>query len=351
MLPIMFLARKLDAEDENIVFMLRCAYFGVQTVIVLTTLYIFMLAQKIGNGKYKDLTIYVPPAPQPFADPNAKKQYKQALFGEHIVSTARSLLVSTIFGIIFTAGLHFYKGMIVGLCMQSLMAPLNLFDNAIVKGLLLNGGLNPEDNPQSKKMFDEKYKEDLTPDDEVVDANGDVKTFTTSVSTKKAVPGEMEKKEEQILLDTWDEGVDADIKPLMEIVSKKNINSKTSESGWTICMILAAIGVKETAEAMKKIQDLGANPAIVDGEGWNALHWAAFHGSVDGAAYLLSESGFNGLATGLHTLKDKEGKTALEHAVAEGNDQVAKVIKDAIASYDKASSKGLADQDGLRQRK
>ena len=56
----MYLVRKLDAEDPNIVFLLRCAYFSVQSIIVMITLYIYTQATKLGNGKHKDVVIYVP---------------------------------------------------------------------------------------------------------------------------------------------------------------------------------------------------------------------------------------------------------------------------------------------------
>ncbi len=61
MLPIMFAARKLDGEDPNIIFMLRCSYGIVQCLILLALLYMYMCAVKISQGKYKDDEIFVPP--------------------------------------------------------------------------------------------------------------------------------------------------------------------------------------------------------------------------------------------------------------------------------------------------
>merc|ERR1712187_742376 len=124
---------------------------------------------------------------------------------------------------------------------------------------------------------------------------------------------------------------------------------KLNDSGWTPIMIIAAIGVKETVDVLEKLKSLGANPGLVDGEGWNSLHWAAFHSSVDGAKFLLSASGFDGITTGLHLTKDKEGKTPLDLATDENNFYVAKVIEDAISL--RVKSKKLTDQCDLRQRK
>ena len=59
MLPVMFLARKLDSEDPNIVFYLRVAYGCIQVVNVLIVLYTYLQAQKVKA----DRMIYVPPPP------------------------------------------------------------------------------------------------------------------------------------------------------------------------------------------------------------------------------------------------------------------------------------------------
>ena len=61
MLPMMFAARKLDGEDPNIVFMLRCAYGAIQTLIILSALYVYMVASKISSSGVKDEEIYVSP--------------------------------------------------------------------------------------------------------------------------------------------------------------------------------------------------------------------------------------------------------------------------------------------------
>jgi len=74
---------------------------------------------------------------------------------------------------------------------------------------------------------------------------------------------------------------------------------------------------------------------------------AAFHGSADAAKVLLSLDDYDGIALGLHEVVDKEGKTAVTHAKAEGNDDVAKVIEEAVPSDSGDGSAG----EGLRKRK
>ena len=63
MLPVMLAARKLDGENPDTVFLLRCAYGTVQAVIVLLVAYIYISSQAVSNGKDKDRLIYVPPPP------------------------------------------------------------------------------------------------------------------------------------------------------------------------------------------------------------------------------------------------------------------------------------------------
>lgn len=167
-----------------------------------------------------------------------------------------------------TVGLHVWKGMVVSLAIQSIMCPFNLADNSVVTAVLLKGGLV---GLKGKKIFGEKLREDLNDDDEVVDAEGNAIILKKEIASKK---DSSEKKSfEDVLLDTWDLGADADIKPIMSMLSRKNINFATSENGWTPIMIMSGLGAKSAIGAMRQMKSLGANPSQVDKEGWNALHW------------------------------------------------------------------------------
>lgn len=330
MLPVMLAARKLDAEDPSQVFWLRVAYGTIQVICVLIVAYTYIRAAAIAS-KAPDGIIYVPPAPQPFADPNAKKKYTEVNFGAHVLSTARSLLGSTLFGICMTVGLHWYKGMIVGLAIQTIMGPMSLVENPLVKALLLGNGIKPEG-----KIFDEKTASELTPEDEVVDESGN--PVARAGSAVAAAPTSFE----DVLLDTWDAGNKADVGAFMAAVNKKNCNFRSKESGWTPLMVLAGLNAKGTASAIRQVKELGGNPAIVDVEGWNALHWASFHGSIEAAKELVKD-------TELLSVKDKEGKVPLDMAKAEGNEEVAKFLE--ICTETAASGPKANSDAGLRKRK
>jgi hypothetical protein len=248
-------------------------------------------------------------------------------------------------GICMTVGLHMWKGMIVGLAIQSIMTPFNLAENPLVSALIFKGGFS---NLKEKRVFGEKVREELSATDEVTDGQGNTIVLKKGdIKANKKIEPEAKKSLEDVILDTWDLGADADVAPLMAELNKNNINHSTKENGWTPIMIMSGLGAKSSVSAMKEMKKMGANPSQVDKEGWNALHWAAFHGSADAAKCLVDKNVFDGIALGLHELVDKEGKTPIMHAKDEGNYDVAKVIEEAVAIL---SGQSGADE-GLRKRK
>mmetsp|Transcript_60863 Transcript_60863/g.72251 ORF Transcript_60863/g.72251 Transcript_60863/m.72251 type:complete len:356 (+) Transcript_60863:297-1364(+) len=337
MVPLMLAARKIDGEDANIVFMLRCSYFSIQGIILGIVLYIYIQASILANGPKGKSVFYIPQPPQPL-DKNPKKKYTETTQGVHYLTTARNLAASTIFGMALTVGLHFYKGIIMGLAMQTIMGPLTLLENPLAQQYLVG---------KKGKCFEEKTREELANDDgvEVVNTDGE------AVTLKRIV--EKEEKNEtfgDVLLDTWDIGAEADTSKLMSMLTKENMNYATKESGWTPIMIMSGLGGESSQDAIKKMKEGGADPAIVDGEGWNALHWAAFHGRADAAKVLLAAGGSKEIS--LCAVKDKEGKTPLDHAEVEGNEDVAKFIKKFMEENKEEEFKVVSENDeGLRRRR
>jgi hypothetical protein len=276
---------------------------------------------------------------QPFAGPDAKKKYTEVSFGAHVLSTARSLLGSTLFGVAMTVGLHIYKGMIVGLAIQTIMGPVNLLENPLVKALILGNGIQKED-----KIFEEKTAAELTAEDEVVDEHGNAVVRQVTDGTASSASNSTTGNFEDLLLDTWDAGNKADVGALMSAITKKNCNYRTKENGWTPLMLLAGLSAKGTTSAIRQVKELGGNPAVVDVEGWNAMHWACFHGSLEGAKELALKD------KALLLVKDKEGTLPLDMARAEGNEEVAKLIEGLETAANMTSTDKKADN-GVRKRK
>jgi len=313
MIPLMLLSRKLDGEDPKIILLLRCTYGTVQTVLMLSIAYVIHRVNKLIASKWMhNSVVYVPAVVPPFPPPapDAKKQYTQTTFSKHLQTTAYSLLKSTGGGICVTLALHAYKGMVVGLAMQSAMGPLNLYDNKLAKAVLFNQCGDSETSWRKLRLFDEKYEGELSDQDELVDEKGEVQKI-------KMIPME------DLIRNIWDAAAEADLAPLVSRLNKENVNTRTKESGWTSIMIVSSLRVKGNMDALVKLKLLGAKPEVVDEDGWNALHWAAFHGSIEGAQFLMEE--FSG--KGLEDAKDKDGKVPLDLAKGEGNDAVAKIME------------------------
>jgi Ankyrin repeats (3 copies)/Phosphate transport (Pho88) len=286
------------------------------------------------------LIIFLSAKIQPFGvDPNAKKKYTESSYAAHVNSVARSLLGSTFFGVLMTIGFHYYKGMVMGLAIQTVMGPLNLFENAIVRAMLLGNGVNPAD-----RIFEEKLANELTAEsDEVVDEHGAPINLQTIVAAAGKQQSRTQSSKdassnasstsatslEDVLLDTWDQGNKADLGPLMKLLNKSNVNYQTKEDKWTPLMILAGLGAKGAVSAIRAVREMGADPALVDKEGWTALHWAAFHGCLPAAQELGNE-------TALLKVKDKEGNTPVETARQEGNDSVAAAYEKVLGENKKS---------------
>jgi hypothetical protein len=160
--------------------------------------------------------------------------------------------------------------MIVGLAIQSVMAPFNLYENPLMKSLLTGEGFDGD--LKTKRIFGEKYREEMSAEDVVTDGEGNTVVLSQSGKQgngKKEIKG----KFEDVILDTWDLGEEADVAAFVSKMTKDNVNTVTEENGWTPIMVLSGLGAKGVKEAMRRMKGLGANPEIVDKEGWNALHW------------------------------------------------------------------------------
>ena len=63
MVPLMLASRYIDGEDPKVILLLRIAYFSVQSLIVLFSIYTYIQATAAAQGK-DNKVIYVPSPPQ-----------------------------------------------------------------------------------------------------------------------------------------------------------------------------------------------------------------------------------------------------------------------------------------------
>lgn len=118
-------------------------------------------------------------------------------------------------------------------------------------------------------------------------------------------------------------GMDADFEELWDCI-KSSVNARTEQDQWTALMVACGSPV-DTTEFIQKMVAAGADVTAVDGDGWTALHWSAFHGCPDSAAVLLEVSPDHKVAE-LLEIKALDGRLATEVAKAEGHVSVEAVI-------------------------
>lgn len=71
--------------------------------------------------------------------------------------------------------------------------------------------------------------------------------------------------------------------------------------------------------AIDKLLKLGASLDMQDDEGWNCLHWAAYHSNVGAVEKLIEVAGSKSVMR-LLTVKNKAGMTPIDVAVKEKQD-------------------------------
>ena len=71
--------------------------------------------------------------------------------------------------------------------------------------------------------------------------------------------------------------------------------------------------------AIDKLLKLGASLDMQDDEGWNCLHWAAYHSNVGAVEKLIEVAGSRSVMR-LLTMKNKAGMTPIDVAVKEKQD-------------------------------
>jgi Ankyrin repeats (3 copies) len=228
-----------------------------------------------------------------------------------------------------TCGLHYYKGMVMGLAIQAIMGPLNVWENVLVRTILLRGA-SVFSSPEAR-IFEEKLSmsELDAANDEVVDERGNPVVIRSSIGGSSrngtaaltSTATTTSKSLEDVMLDTWDQGSHADLSELLFLLNADNINTPTKTDGWTPLMIVSGLKCEGDVAAIRQlIQDHKADIALTDNDGWSCLHWAAFHNSLSAATELYHHAE-------LLSMRDKEGKTPLEIAQQEGNVGIVELLQ------------------------
>jgi len=186
MLPVMYYSRQLDSEDPNVVFMLRCSYAAAT---VITLLMIAFLHTKVSSSTDADTVVYVPKAAGFMDDPKAPKKYTKSSALKLQNDKIQELIQQTGMSMLMTCGLHYYKGMVMGLAMQSVMGPFGLYENPLVQKFLLS-------SDKEKRFFGEKTEDEITDEDTIIEMKG-MEEVVIRAGTGVAIAAEGDESEDK----------------------------------------------------------------------------------------------------------------------------------------------------------
>lgn len=91
---------------------------------------------------------------------------------------------------------------------------------------------------------------------------------------------------------------------------------------------------------------LGADPLLQDDEGWNALHWAAFHSNV-GAVEVMME-GASASVLRMLVQKNKQGQTPIELAEKEQQEDFVAWLRAAVRWVARGGCEGRDEMEVMK---
>ncbi|CAH0485155.1 unnamed protein product [Peronospora farinosa] len=330
MLPMMFLMGKIDFENETLLFAARTAFLMCQAIALLVGLYLKQLIQR----KQDTRKIFVPGVKSPFDQSPNYAELTETTYEAHELAKANEFIKQTLIGAGISSFIHFKMGVNHVVMIQSVMMPINLWDNPLVQAYLLGR--------RHGRIWNERLEGESAEDAAAAAGETTIATATAEdVQEKKNISSEL--TPEEAIAHALAAGVDADFDALWNVVKRK-VNAKTDEDQWTALMVACGSPV-DTDEFIKKLVKAGINVLAVDGDGWTALHWSAFHGRPEAAEALLSSISATKREK-LLAVKASDGRTAAEVAKGEENADVVAIV--ASFAKDKASDDETST---LRQRK
>lgn len=332
MLPLLFVMNKVDFENPMILNSARVAYVFCQLASLLTYYYI---KQKI-EAKKDMRKIRIPGVQGPFNPEPNYQDVTETTYHAHELSKVNEFIKQLMIGAAISSFIHMKMGVNQVVLIQSVMTPLNLWDNVLVQAYIFG--------KRDGRIWNEKLE------GEPLDApatDADDKNADTKKQAKKKITSVTAITPEEAIAQALAAGADADFDELWDAV-KKNVNATTKDDSWTALMVACGSPI-DTDEFIRKIVKAGADVAKVDGDGWTALHWSAFHGRPEAAEALLESVSASQRAK-LLAVKATDSKTALETAKDEGNDDVVEVIEK-VAGAGKNTGKDATTESELRRRK
>lgn len=334
MLPLMFLMGKVDFENDVILNSARAAFLLAQVTSLLLGLYI----KKQVEAKNDQRKIYVPGVKSPFDPSPNYDEVTETTYATHELAKVNEFIKQTCIGAGISSFIHFKMGVNHVVLIQAIMTPMNLYDNQLVQAYVFG--------KRNGRMWGERLEGETN--EEAAAANGIAPEATTDASeATKTKKTKTDLTPEEAILKVSGAGADADFDELWAAV-KSAVNASTKEDQWTALMVACGSPI-DTTEFIEKVVVAGADVTAVDGDGWTALHWSAYHGRPEAAETLLEAVPAKKLGQ-LLAIKALDGRTAKEVAKAEDNSEVVDVIAK-FADLAASSSSASEVEPELRQRK
>ena len=327
MLPVMFMASKLNWDDAGLVFKVRISYYSEQALLLLMCA--LLLLKVTGPAKTQLTKIWVKNPPS-FAEPEPK--WASTTYRTYELSALQQLASQILMGVIMTSFLHFKMNIKQSMIMQACMIPLTFIDAPIVKRHLFNSTervydekLEGEARDAGAKTADaaadatanatDEASADATADPEKLQENGASFAEVSRAGSEEAAMaedlprdlGQEAGRVAALIRQTWDQGRDAEYEPLVGALTPALVN--TADDNEATALMIIAAGVCDVSKYVQQVLALGADPKLTDDEGWTALHWATFHTSVSGVRTLCE---FGDGTKALLEVTDDSGETALD---------------------------------------
>ncbi|CAI5736269.1 unnamed protein product [Hyaloperonospora brassicae] len=343
MLPMIFVMGKIDFENEVLLLAARTAFFVCQATALLVGLYLKQLIAR----KHDTRRIFVPGVKSPFDQSPNYDELTESTYEAHELAKANEFLKQTLIGAGISSLVHFKMGVNHVVLIQSIMMPLNLWDNPLVQAYLLGR--------RHGRIWHERLEGESAADAEAAATAGETPTAAEAAAVDDAVERKTQQQRQQVdvtpeeaVAEALAAGADADFDALWTAVQHQ-VNAKTDEDQWTALMVACGSPV-DTDEFIAKVVRAGADVLAVDGDGWTALHWSAFHGRPEAAEALLSSLS-PALCAELLAVQASDGRTAAEVAKGEENADVVDVLTRFSKREATSEQETLSSSSSLRQRK
>ncbi|GMF36725.1 unnamed protein product [Phytophthora lilii] len=327
MLPMIFLMGKIDFENETTLLAARTAFLVCQVTALLVGLYLKQLIER----KHDTRKIFVPGVKSPFDQSPNYAELTETTYEAHELAKANEFIKQTLIGAGISSLIHFKMGVNHVVMIQSVMMPMNLWDNALVQAYILGR--------RNGRIWNERLEGESAEDAAAAAADPAAPVAATAAKNETKTT---DLTPEEAIANALAAGADADFDALWSVVKSK-VNAKTDEDQWTALMVACGSPV-DTDDFIKKVVKAGADVLAVDGDGWTALHWSAFHGRPEAAEALLSSIS-TAKREQLLAVKASDGRTAAEVAKGEENGDVVEIL----ASFSNAED--AKEDSSLRQRK